>query len=51
MTERTSHLPVCVEPDGSQMDRYLKGLAPQMDSVEIGRPTGRLAGIGPEVAA
>lgn len=50
MSERTPHLPVSAEPDGSQLGRHSKGIAPHMDSVEFGRPTGRLARAGSEVA-
>lgn len=51
MSERTPPLPVRVESDGSQIELHLKGCGPQMDSVETGCPTGRLARAGSEVAA
>lgn len=51
MSERTPHLPVCAELDGSRIDWHSKGFVPHMDSLAIGLPTGRLARAGSEVAA
>lgn len=51
MSDRTSHLPVSVQTDGSRMDAQMKCFAPQMNSAEPKRPTGRLARAGSEVAA
>ena len=43
MSERTPILPVNGELDGSCLDLQMKGVAPHMNSVQIRRPTGRLA--------
>ena len=51
MLQRTPHLPLVVEPSGSRIDVQMNDIASQLDSVNIGHPTGRLARSGSEVAA
>lgn len=51
MSQRTPHLPIMVEPSGSRISVQMNAIASQLDSADIGHPTGRLARSGSEVAA
>ena len=51
MSQRTPHLPIMVEPSGSRISVQMNAIASQLDSADIGHPTGRLARSGSEGAA
>ncbi len=51
MSQRTPHLPLMVEPSASRIDVQMNDIVSQLDSADIGHPTGRLARSGSEVAA
>ena len=51
MSQRTPHLPLMVEPSGSRIRVQMNDIVSQLDSVDVGHPTGRLARSGSEVAA